>query len=293
MKKLFTIIIMLAAILTANAQGKSKGIKKEQKAPKSECKALKFKNVSQENEYKTLKDISYISADDTSAYRRERCKLDMYLPTQKKGFKTIVWFHGGGLEGGNKEFRPELMNCGFAQVAPNYRLFPRCQCPDYTREAAVAWTLKHIAEYGGDPSQVYVGGHSAGGYLTLMLALDKTYLAEYGVDADSIKGYFPVSGQCATHYTIRKERKISFTLPIVDKMAPLNNARQLNTNLTLITGDRRLEQMSRYEENLYLKSVLEGMGNKFIPIHELSGFDHGTVLAPAGMLIRDIMQKDK
>ena len=293
MRKLFTIIIMLAAILTANAQGKSKGIKKEQKAPKSECKALKCKNVSQENEYKTLKDISYISANDTSAYRRERCKLDMYLPTQKKGFKTIVWFHGGGLEGGNKEFRPELMNSGFAQVAPNYRLFPRCQCPDYTRDAAAAWTLKHIAEYGGDPTQVYVGGHSAGGYLTLMLALDKTYLAEYGVDADSIKGYFPVSGQCATHYTIRKERKISFTLPIVDKMAPLNNARQLNTNLTLITGDRHLEQMSRYEENLYLKSVLEGMGNKFIPIHELSGFDHGTVLAPAGMLIRNIMQKDK
>lgn len=295
MRKLFTIIIMLAAMLTANAQGKSKGIKKEQKAPKSECKALKCKNVSQENEYKILKNISYISANDTSAYRQERCKLDIYLPTQKKGFKTIVWFHGGGLEGGNKEFRPELMNSGFAQVAPNYRLFPRCQCPDYTHDAAaaVAWTLKHIAEYGGDPTQVYVGGHSAGGYLTLMLALDKTYLAEYGVDADSIKGYFPVSGQCATHYTIRKERKISFTLPIVDKMAPLNNARKLNTNLTLITGDRHMEQMSRYEENLYLKSVLEGMGNKFIPIHELSGFNHGTVLAPAGMLIRDIMQKDK
>lgn len=258
---------MLAAVLTACAQEK----------------------------YKTLRDIPYISSNDTSAYRRERCKLDINMPVGKKGFKTIVWFHGGGLEGGNKEFRPELMNCGIAQVAPNYRLFPRCKCPDYTRDAAaaVAWTVRHIAEYGGDPTQVYVGGHSAGGYLTLMLALDKDYLAEYGVDADSIKGYFPVSGQCATHYTIRKERGISFTLPVVDKMAPLNNARKLGTSLTLITGDRRLEQMSRYEENLYLKSVLEGVGNKFVPIHELSGFDHGTVLAPAGMLIRDIIGKDK
>ena len=126
-----------------------------------------------------------------------------------------------------------------------------------------------------------------------MLALDKRYLAEYGVDADSIKGYFPVSGQCATHYTIRKERKISFTLPIVDNMSPLNNARKLGTNLTIITGDRRLDQMARYEENLYLKSVLEGMGNKYIPVHELSGFDHGTVLAPAGLMIRDIIRNDK
>ena len=216
-----------------------------------------------QEKYKTLKDITYISADDTSAYRRERCKLDINMPVGKKGFKTIVWFHGGGLEGGNKEFRPELMNSGIAQVAPNYRLFPRCKCPDYTRDAAaaVAWTIKHIAEY--------------------------------GVDADSIKGYFPVSGQCATHYTIRKERKISFTLPIVDNMSPLNNARKLGTNLTIITGDRRLEQMARYEENLYLKSVLEGMGNKYIPVHELSGFDHGTVLAPAGLMIRDIIRNDK
>ena len=267
MKRLFSIIIVLAAVMTANAQEK----------------------------YKTLKDITYISADDTSAYRRERCKLDINMPVGKKGFKTIVWFHGGGLEGGNKEFRPELMNSGIAQVAPNYRLFPRCKCPDYTRDAAaaVAWTIKHIAEYGGDPTQVYVGGHSAGGYLPLMLALDKRYLAEYGVDADSIKGYFPVSGQYATHYTIRKERKISFTLPIVDNMSPLNNARKLGTNLTIITGDRRLEQMARYEENLYLKSVLEGMGNKYIPVHELSGFDHGTVLAPAGLMIRDIIRNDK
>ncbi len=246
-----------------------------------------------QDKYKTLKDISYVSADDTSAYRRERCKLDMYVPEGRKGFKTIVWFHGGALEGGSKELRPELQNAGIAIVAPNYRLFPRCKCPDYTRDAAaaVAWTVKHIAEYGGDPSQVYVGGHSAGGYLTLMLALDKSYLAEYGVDADSIRAYYPVSGQTATHYTIRKERKISYTLPIVDKYAPLNNARKLGTRLVLYTGDRRLEQMARYEENLYLKAVLEGLGNKEIPIYELSGFDHGGVVTPACLLIKGDMTK--
>ena len=33
-----------------------------------------------QEKYKTLKDIAYISADDTSAYRRERCKLDIYYP---------------------------------------------------------------------------------------------------------------------------------------------------------------------------------------------------------------------
>lgn len=247
-----------------------------------------------QDKYVVKSDIPYVEKTDSSAYRKERCKLDVYYPTDKKGYKTIVWFHGGGLEGGNKDLLWGLRNSGMAIVAPNYRLFPKCKAPDYIRDAAaaMAWTMKHIAEYGGDPSQVYVGGHSAGGYLTLMLALDKSYLAEYGIDADSVKGYFPVSGQTATHYTIRKERGISFTKPIVDNLAPLNNVRVLNTRLMLITGDRHLELMARYEENLYLKSVLEGIGNKPVTIHELSGFDHGTVLAPAAVLIKEAITND-
>ena len=48
--------------------------------------------------YKTVKDISYIPAGETDGYRKERCKLDVYYPVGKKGFPTIVWFHGGGLE---------------------------------------------------------------------------------------------------------------------------------------------------------------------------------------------------
>ena len=153
--------------------------------------------------------------------------------------------------------------------------------------------MKHIKEYGGDPSKVYISGHSAGGYLTLMLCLDKDYLGKFGVDADSIKGYFPIGGQTATHYTIRRERGISFTSPIVDKYAPLNNVRKLSTRLVLITGDRKLEQMGRYEENLYLKSVLEGIGNHEIPIHELSGFDHGGAGWPGRILMMQYISKDK
>ena len=127
----------------------------------------------------------------------------------------------------------------------------------------------------------------------MMLALDKSYLAAEGVDADSVKAYYPVAGQTATHYTIRKERKISYTLPIVDKMAPLNNARKLGTRLVLFTGERRLEQMARYEENLYLKAVLEGVGNKEIPLYELNGFDHGNVVEPAIMLIKRDMKQGR
>ena len=236
-------------------------------------------SASAQTKYKEIDDISYVSPNDTSSYRQERCKLDIYYPTDSnRPFKTIVWFHGGGLTEGHKEIPGDLKNQGVAVVAPNYRLYPRAHNPQYTEDAA---------------GKVYISGHSAGGYLTLMLCLDKDYLGKFGVDADSIKGYFPIGGQTATHYTIRRERGISFTSPIVDKYAPLNNIRKLSTRLVLITGDRKLEQMGRYEENLYLKSVLEGIGNDEIPIHELSGFDHGGAGWPGRILMMQYINKGK
>lgn len=61
----------------------------------------------------------------------------------------------------------------------------------------------------------------------------------------------------------------------------------------LITGDRELEMMGRYEENQYLKAVLEGIGNNEIPIFEMKGFNHGTVLVPAQFLIKEDIDRDK
>lgn len=242
--------------------------------------------------YQIKKDVKYILPSDTSAYRQEQCKLDIYFPEKTKGFKTLVWFHGGGLTGGEKEIPIQLKGHGFAVVAVNYRLFPRGKNPEYTVDAAeaVAWVFKHISQYGGDAGKIYVAGHSAGGYLTSMLLLDKSYLGKFGIDADSVRGYFPISGQCATHYTIRTERKIPFNVPLVDKYAPLNNVRKIGTQLVLITADRKLEQMGRYEENLYLKAVLEGIGNREIPLYELAGFDHGEVAEPACLLIDKLIK---
>ena len=77
--------------------------------------------------YRTDKDISYVSGSEMDAYRLERCKLDIYYPENKKGFSTIVWFHGGGMEGGNKFIPKELTEQGFAVVAVNYRLSPKAK----------------------------------------------------------------------------------------------------------------------------------------------------------------------
>lgn len=115
----------------------------------------------QDEGYNYLKDISY--ADETDAYRKERCKLDVYYPDTDKGFATLVWYHGGGLEGGSKELLEGFRRQGFAVVSVNYRLFPQAKCPDYIDDAAkaLAWTFENIEKYGGDTDHIYVSGHSA------------------------------------------------------------------------------------------------------------------------------------
>ena len=57
----------------------------------------------QDQGYNFVQNVSYVSADETDEYRKERCVLDIYYPDTDKGFATLVWFHGGGLEGGNKK----------------------------------------------------------------------------------------------------------------------------------------------------------------------------------------------
>ena len=180
-------------------------------------------------------------------------------------------------------------------VAVNYRLSPKAKNPAYIEDAAeaVAWTFRNIEKYGGRKDRIFVSGHSAGGYLTLILAMDKKYMAAYGADADSVAAYLPVSGQTVTHFTIRKERGLPNGIPIIDEFAPVNKARKDTAPVVLITGDKNLEMADRYEENALLASVLKNIGNRKVSLYELQGFDHGQVLGPACYLIVNYVKRFK
>lgn len=242
--------------------------------------------------YKTESNISYRTGDKLDAYQKERCKLDIYYPENVDSFATVVWFHGGGLTSGEKFIPERLKNKKLAIVAVNYRLSPRAKSPAYIDDAAaaVAWTFRNIARYGGDPKKIIVSGHSAGGYLTLMVGLDKHFLDAYGVDANSIYKLVPFSGQVITHFTIRQERGIPDTQPVVDDMAPLYHVRGDAPPLYLITGDRNLEMLGRYEENAYMWRMMTIVGSKTTTLYELDGFDHGGMPDPAFDLLLKILK---
>jgi acetyl esterase/lipase len=164
------------------------------------------------------------------------------------------------------------------------------KAPAYIEDAAaaIAWAFKNIEKYGGSTSKIFVSGHSAGGYLTLMTGLDKQYLAAHGIDANIIAGLIPLSGHTITHYDIRKQRGIKNTQPVVDEFAPLFHVRADAAPLLLITGDRELEMLGRYEENAYLARMMKVAGHKDTRLLELQGYGHGMVYPALPLVIEEV-----
>ncbi len=251
----------------------------------------------QDYAYKTKRNISYNNKNVRNAddYIIERCVLDIYYPSDRDGFSTIIWFHGGGLKGGEKYIPEELTNKGVCVVAVNYRLYPKISAPLCIEDAAasVAWVFNNISKYGGDTSLIFVSGHSAGGYLTSMVGLDKKYLNAYGIDANRIAGLIPFSGHTITHMTVREERGIPDTQPIVDEFAPLFHVKADAPPLLLITGDRELEMLGRYEENAYMMRMMKVAGHKDTRIFEIDGYGHGMTSPAFPLLLNEVHRIEK
>lgn len=248
--------------------------------------------TAQNTEYETKTNIQYYNAttNKSDKYINERCVLDIYYPKNKTGFATIVWFHGGGLTGGNKEIPEALKNKGFAIIGVNYRLSPKVKVAKCIEDAAaaVAWAFNNITNYGGDKSSIFISGHSAGGYLDMMIGLDKKWLQKENIDANQIAGIIPFSGQCITHFEMRRENGIPEKQPTIDAFAPLYHVRADAPPLLLITGDRELEMLGRYEENAYMARMMKLNGHKETKLYELDGYGHGMTEPGFPLLVNEV-----
>ena len=252
----------------------------------------------QNKDYQTISDVHYYdeTTNKSDVYINERCVLDIYLPKNVKNFSTVIWFHGGGLTGGNKEIPKYLQEKGIAVIGVNYRLSPKVNAAKAIDDAAAAtaWVFKNIKNYGGNENLIFISGHSAGGYLASMVALNKDYLAKYNIDANQLAGIIPFSGHAITHFTIRKEKGFPEYKPLIDEFAPIYFVRADAPPMLLITGDRELELLGRYEENAYMLRMMKLAGHKQTTLYELQGFDHGGMAEPAfPLLLKEVKRIEK
>lgn len=236
--------------------------------------------------YEYDKEILYKGNPD--AYTEKMCRLDVAYEKGAEGRPVIVWFHGGGLTSGWRHIPETLLRDGAVVVGVGYRFVTEVTIPETLDDAAasVAWVLENIEAYGGDLSNVYLAGHSAGGYIVNMLGLNKEYLAKYDIDPDTqIKALVPYSGQVITHFAQRRKQGLGDLTPTIDHLAPLYYVRGNAAPMLVISGDRELELFGRYEENAYFVRMLRLNGHKNVTFYEVDGFDHGDMAEPAHLLL--------
>ncbi len=130
-----------------------------------------------------------------------RRTLDVYRPANVADAPVVVFFYGGSWQTGSKAFYKfvgtALARRGYLTIVPDYRLYPEVRYPEFLDDGAhaVRWARDNAARMGGDPKKLFVMGHSAGGYIAAMLALDRRWLGKVDLDPDrDLAGLIGVAG---------------------------------------------------------------------------------------------------
>ena len=158
-------------------------------------------------------------------------RLDLYLPKGKVANAPVFLFvHGGGFREGDKahygSVAEPFINRGVITATTSYRLTGSgASYPDQPDDvkSAIKWLFENIGQYGGNPGNIYVAGHSAGAVLTADIGVDRSWLEEMGMPKDILKGIAPISGP----YDLRVNRRpgqldaYAPTPEILEKASPI------------------------------------------------------------------------
>ena len=190
--------------------------------------------------------------------------LDICMP-EGECTDLFIYLHGGGIEEGSRDQYPKIFETladkGIGSVTVDYRMYPDAKYPEFVENcaAACAWVRDHIAEYGGC-KRMFLGGSSAGGYLSMMLCFDKRWLNAVGMDPMDFAGYIHDAGQPTKHFNVLREHGQNTKKIIVDETAPLyfiGDAPEYPP-MYFIVSDNDIK--NRYEQTQLVLSTLRHFG---------------------------------
>jgi acetyl esterase/lipase len=217
------------------------------------CSGLEALNfITPRSGYSVVKNIAYGNGP--------RQQLDVYVPAHPApGHPVLVFFYGGSWQGGSKDdYRfagQAFASKGFYTVIADYRVYPEVYFPAFMDDGAAAfvWAHEHIAEYGGNPENLFLSGHSAGGHIAILLALDAHYIKAAGGQSSWIKGGIGIAGPYDFLPFTDPKIKAVFSHVDVAQSQPINYVRPGLPPLLLLTGDADTQVLPRNAHNLTAK----------------------------------------
>jgi arylformamidase len=199
------------------------------------------------------------------------------------GAPVFVFVHGGYWRAlSSKDFSGVALGLharGITTVVLNYALCPFVTIDEIVRQvrAAVAWTVRHIAEFGGDPARIGVGGHSAGGHLTAM-CMQTAWARDYGLDQDPIKAALMVSGiyDIAPLQYSYLQPMIQLDAGCIRRNSPAFSARPCPAPAWITWGGNESPEFARQSALMHAAWGAQGNRSELRPIE---GADHFSVIA--------------
>ncbi len=228
---------------------------------------------------KKFENISYSSAPNQTIPGNSNCLCDLFLPDNlMPDTPLFIEYHGGGIESGSKEGDHSkiceiLASRGIAAVSANYRMYPTAKYPEFIEDAAacIAYWKANISKYTGGVGKFYIGGESAGAYLSMMLCFDRSYLLKHGIDPDTdISGWVHGGGQPTAHFNVLRERGIDSKRVIVDESAPMFHLdRNTFAPMILLTSTNDIQ--ARMPQLMSLEASLHHFGFNDVELHVIEG----------------------
>jgi acetyl esterase/lipase len=216
-------------------------------------------------------------------------KIDLYLPsaTPAHEMPTLLFLHGGYWTHGYKEWlgfmAPAFVSLPALFISVGYRLAPQAKHPAALEDCltALAWAYEHVATYGGNPHRLFLGGHSAGGHLAALLALQPHLLPAHGLPTDAITACFPVSGVYDLDGDVPLDRLQAF-LDVGARPAPaspLHYVRGNRTPFLLAVGEHDFPAL--YEQAYTMAAALRQQPGS-VEFLEIVGADHFQISMQGG-----------
>lgn len=212
-------------------------------------------------------------------------KLDIWRPDRASNssqLPVLIFWHGGGwVKGSRQDYAfagKAFAKEGFLVVIPDYRKVPDVHFPAFVRDGAeaVRWVQDNIAQYGGDPDNIALSGHSAGAHTAVLLGLDSRWIEQASGNMDSIKAVIGMSGPY-DFYPFDKKRSIDAMARYEEpeRTQPVNFARADAPAMLLLTSTK--DTIVRPRNAIKLTEKLEAAGAKVAMIN-YEGLSHEEVV---------------
>jgi arylformamidase len=247
--------------------------------------------VAARREESSKRALARLGAPERLAYGPTEIEgVDLYRTKESKA-PIFVFIHGGAWRNGRSiqcAFMAEtFVRAGAHFIAVDFTnvmetagdLAPMA---DQTRRA-VAWIHKNAASFDGDPSRVYLCGHSSGGHLASCVAT--TDWTAYGLPQGAIKAALLSSGM----YDLRPVRLskrseyVNFSDALVDALSPIQRIEHVRTPLLLSYGTQETPEFQRQARDFHAAlrdagkdvQLLVGVGYNHFEIQETLGNPYG------------------